>query len=138
MVLSSIGGLDENYFLYFEETDFCFRARQAGFDTWYVPASRVMHIMGQSTLVTDPALGLRRLPGYWFESRRRYFVVTHGMWKAALIDVVAVLAQLVGNAKSIMLRRKTVPHYVRDLVHHSVIWSRNRHVAELRCFFPAV
>ena len=30
-VLASIGGLDENYFLYFEETDLCYRAKQAGF-----------------------------------------------------------------------------------------------------------
>jgi GT2 family glycosyltransferase len=137
-VLASIGGFDENYFLYYEETDFCFRARQAGFDTWYVPASRVMHIMGQSTSVTDPARGVRRLPGYWFESRRRYFVVTHGIWQAALIDVVAVLAHVVGNAKSIMLRREIIPNYIRDLFHHSVIWSRNRQVSEPRCFFPAV
>jgi hypothetical protein len=97
-----------------------------------------MHIMGQSTSVTDPARGVRRLPGYWFESRRRYFVVTHGIWQAALIDVVAVLAHVVGNAKSIMLRREIIPNYIRDLFHHSVIWSRNRQVSEPRCFFPAV
>ena len=36
-VVDSIGGFDENYFLYFEETDFCFRAKKAGFSTWYVP-----------------------------------------------------------------------------------------------------
>ena len=33
-VLAAIGGLDENYFLYFEEVDFCHRARRAGFSTW--------------------------------------------------------------------------------------------------------
>ena len=48
----ALGGLDDNYFLYFEETDFCYRANQLGFKTWYVPASRVVHIAGQSTKVT--------------------------------------------------------------------------------------
>src|ERR1700678_128143 len=72
-VLIAIGGLDENYFLYFEETDFCYRARQAGFSTWYVPESRVMHIMGQSTRITDEKLAVGRMPAYWFESRKRYF-----------------------------------------------------------------
>ena len=58
-VLESIGGMDENYFLYFEETDFCYRAKKAGFATWYVPESRVMHIRGQSTTVTDLTNGPR-------------------------------------------------------------------------------
>ena len=45
-VLARIGGMDENHFLYFEETDFCYRAKQAGFPTWYVSDSRVMHMYG--------------------------------------------------------------------------------------------
>ena len=77
-LFSAIGGLDENYFLYFEETDFCLRARKAGFATWYVPQSRVMHIAGQSTKVTEVSDTPKRLPGYWFESRRRYYAVTFG------------------------------------------------------------
>ena len=33
----AIGLLDENYFMYFEEEDFCLRARKAGWSCWYVP-----------------------------------------------------------------------------------------------------
>ena len=77
-VFDAIGGLDENYFLYFEETDFCLRAKRAGFPTWYVPESRVMHIAGQSTKVTERDVAPKRLPSYWFESRRRYFVASYG------------------------------------------------------------
>jgi N-acetylglucosaminyl-diphospho-decaprenol L-rhamnosyltransferase len=125
-VFAAIGGLDENYFLYFEETDFCYRAKQAGFPTWYVPESRVMHIAGQSTAVTDPTLAPRRLPAYWFESRRRYFAVTFGVGRAIVIDLVAVVAHLFGSVKRTLLRRKTVPHYIRDLIRYSVLWPRNR------------
>jgi GT2 family glycosyltransferase len=134
-VLARIGGMDENYFLYFEETDFCYRAKQAGFSTWYVPDSRVMHIMGQTTAVTDIRPG-PRLPGYWFESRRRYFAVTHGVGKAIAIDVVAVVANSVGLIKRIALRRPRVPHFVRDLIKHSVLWPRNRCFPAIRCFRP--
>jgi N-acetylglucosaminyl-diphospho-decaprenol L-rhamnosyltransferase len=127
-VLTSIGGLDENYFLYFEETDFCRRARLAGHSTWYVPESRVMHIMGQSTSVTDTRQGLRRLPSYWFESRRRYYVLAFGLWRAVAIDLVALLANSIGHLKRIIQgrRRAGVPHFIRDLVRHSIIWPRNR------------
>jgi N-acetylglucosaminyl-diphospho-decaprenol L-rhamnosyltransferase len=127
-VLAAIGGMDENYFLYFEETDFCYRAKQAGFGTWYVPESRVMHIMGQSTSVTDETLGPRRLPAYWYESRRRYYAMTYGIGHAMAIDIVTVLASSIGFLKRVALgRARTVtPHYIRDLIHQSVVWSRNR------------
>ena len=131
-VFGAIGGLDENYFLYFEETDFCRRALQAGFSTWYVPQSRVMHIAGQSTSVTDTTLGRRRLPGYWFESRRRYFAVTFGVGHAMSIDVVTVLAHSVGRLKRVALRRSPTPHFIRDLISHSILWRRNRIVPAAR------
>jgi N-acetylglucosaminyl-diphospho-decaprenol L-rhamnosyltransferase len=132
-LLAAIGGLDENYFLFFEETDFCRRARAAGFRTWYVPESRVMHIGGHSTLVSERTL--RRLPQYWFESRRRYFVVTFGLVHAMLIDVVAIAAHLLGSLKRIVQRRQhtAVPYFIRDFVRHSVIWRRNRDIPPARC-----
>ena len=132
-VLKSIGGMDENYFLYFEETDFCSRALKAGFSTWYVPDSRVMHIMGQSTTVTDQSKGPKRLPSYWFESRRRYFALTYGVSHAIRIDIIALLACSIGIATRVLMRRRhtAIPLYLRDLIRHSVIWPRNRK-------FPAV
>lgn len=134
-VFTAIGGFDEAYFLYYEETDFCYRARQAGFPTAYVPGSRVMHIMGQSTSVTDNTQGPKRLPAYWFESRRRYFIKTFGIGRAALIDVITLGAHALGLLKNIALgrTRRVTPNFIRDLARHSVLWSRNRALAPLLC-----
>lgn len=125
-VFAAIGGLDENFFLFFEETDFCRRAGLAGFSTWYVPESRVMHIGGHSTAKTDT--NYSRLQPYWFESRRRYFAVTFGVGQAMAIDVVAVLAYSLGSLKRAVLRRRhtSIPYFIRDLIRHSVLWRRNR------------
>lgn len=41
--LRELGMLDERYFLYFEETDWCFRARAAGYPSIYVPSARLWH-----------------------------------------------------------------------------------------------
>jgi GT2 family glycosyltransferase len=127
-VFKSIGGLDENYFLYFEETDFCRRSKLAGFSTWYVPKSRVMHIAGQSTNVTNYSEQPKRLPAYWFASRRRYFAMTYGIFNAMLIDVVALFAQFVGSVKRAALGRDhtSTPYYIRDLLQHTVLRRRNR------------
>jgi N-acetylglucosaminyl-diphospho-decaprenol L-rhamnosyltransferase len=134
-VLESIGGMDENYFLYFEETDFCYRAKKAGFATWYVPESRVMHIRGQSTTVTDETKGPQRLPSYWFESRRRYFAMTYGIGHAIGIDVVALLACSIGLLKraAVGRARTATPHFIRDLIRHSGFWPRNRQFPAIRC-----
>ena len=42
------GGWDTSYFLYSEETDFCLRARDLGYTTWYEPRAQAAHIGGQS------------------------------------------------------------------------------------------
>ena len=127
-VFDAVGGLDEDYFLYFEETDFCFRALKKGFPTWYVPASRVMHIAGQSTKVTERTTEIKRLPGYWFESRRRFFLSSYGLRYAICTDVVAVVAGFLGTIKRILLRRtdRGVPFFLSDLLRHSILWPKNR------------
>lgn len=41
--LREIGLLDDKFFLYFEETDWCYRAREAGYPSIYVPEARLWH-----------------------------------------------------------------------------------------------
>jgi GT2 family glycosyltransferase len=137
-VIDAIGGFDENYFLYFEETDFCLRAKRAGFSTWYVPESRVMHIVGQSTKVTERNTTRKRLPAYWFESRRRYFTTAYGVSYAMAVDIVAFIAQGLGALKRLLQRRTShgTPHYIADLMQHSVLRRRNRKVRQIRNFVP--
>jgi GT2 family glycosyltransferase len=48
-VLDAIGGLDPRFFLYFEEKDYCLRARQAGFATRFDPSTEVLHVIGGSS-----------------------------------------------------------------------------------------
>jgi GT2 family glycosyltransferase len=136
-VIDAIGGLDENYFLYFEETDFCFRAKAAGFLTWYVPQSRVVHLAGQSTKAAGRA-PQTRLPAYWFESRRRYFAATHGVYYAMATDVLAILACGLGQLKRIALRRtdRGTPNYLADLARHSMLRSKNRKLMAIKHFMP--
>lgn len=43
-VINKIGLFDEDYFTYFEETDFCHRALLAGYKIWYQPKSIIYHI----------------------------------------------------------------------------------------------
>ena len=44
-VFEKIGLLDMAFPMYYEDTDFCFRARVAGFETWYVPTDPLIHLV---------------------------------------------------------------------------------------------
>jgi GT2 family glycosyltransferase len=73
-VFEQVGLFDEGFFLYYEELDLCRRARRAGWRCWYVPDSRVIHLVSRSTGLPDhKAPPARPMPAYWFASRRRYF-----------------------------------------------------------------
>jgi hypothetical protein len=47
-VLPRLGLLDEDYFFFFEEIDWCRRARRMGAEVYYLPAVRAMHLGGQT------------------------------------------------------------------------------------------
>ncbi len=89
-VIEEIGMMDEGFFLYFEEVDFFQRAAKAGWQTWYVPESVVMHIEGASTGIKST----RRRPEYWYESRRRYLVKHYGVLALILADLLWSIGRL--------------------------------------------
>lgn len=125
-VFQTIGLMDEGYFLYFEETDFCLAARRAGWQTWHVPQSVVLHLVGQSTQVSGHHAAKKRRPAYWFESRRRYWVKNHGQAYAATTDLVWILAFLTYKLRSFVQRKsgEYPPHFLRDFLRHSSLFHR--------------
>ncbi|MET0341075.1 MAG: glycosyltransferase family 2 protein [Polyangiales bacterium] len=127
-VLERIGGFDEAYFLYFEETDLCLRAKAAGWQVWYVPQSRVMHVRGQSTGVTVLDEKPKPLPRYWFQSRRRYFYKNHGLAYAAAAELGFVAGNAIGTLRHTLQRRPVTPRLLRDFVRESLLFARNRAV----------
>ncbi len=48
VALDLIGPLDDRFFMYFEETDWCWRAKQAGLDIWYCAETEIVHLEGQA------------------------------------------------------------------------------------------
>lgn len=44
-----VGGLDEDFFMYGEDLDWCYRIQHAGWKNYYVPATKIIHYKGEST-----------------------------------------------------------------------------------------
>lgn len=48
-VIEKIGGLDEAFFMYGEDIDWCYRIREAGYKIMYYPKVKIIHYKGQSS-----------------------------------------------------------------------------------------
>jgi GT2 family glycosyltransferase len=121
-VFQDIGLLDEGYYTYFDDIDFCFNARRAGWPTWYVPASRVIHLEGQTTGVTTKSL--KRQPRYLFEARRRYFLKNHNPFYAAVADAGLILGHLLWRLRVLLGKPdSTPPYFLRDSIRYSVFMT---------------
>jgi GT2 family glycosyltransferase len=84
-VFEQVGLMDEGFFLYFEELDFCQRAGIAGWQVWLEPASLITHLEGQATGIQHTR---NRRGKYWYDSRRQYFIKHHGVLRLMLADIL--------------------------------------------------
>ena len=121
-VFEQIGLLDEEYFLYYEELDFCRRAASQGWECWTVPQSRIVHLCGQATGVSVRGTRAARRPAYWFRSRNRYFDKHHGRWGRAAADLAWLLGQGVWNVRQALQHRpnQDPPFLLRDFLAHRI------------------
>lgn len=123
-VLDEVGGFDERFFLYFEETDLSLRARRAGWLAVYLPQSRVMHIGSASTGMK----AWKRMPAYWFDSRLWFFTKSHGVTYAAVATLAAGAGAAIFRVRRFFGKRgvNQADHFLKDLLVHALrcAWHR--------------
>jgi GT2 family glycosyltransferase len=84
-LIDDIGPLDEQFFLYAEELDWCYRAKRARWHIAALPSVASIHHQGKSTeQVRERALA------YFWETRLRYYRKNRGLYYAALVSLVYV------------------------------------------------
>lgn len=103
-VFERIGLLDEDYYLYFDDVDFCWRARQAGWKVLYWPAARVVHLIGRSNPMETLRAARKRRPGYFYESRARYFAKRGGRRYLWLANLMWWGGRVISRSREVLLR----------------------------------
>lgn len=123
-VFRQVGLMDEHYFLYYEELDFAKQANKAGWECWFVPTSKVIHLVGQSTFVSNTQMKPKRRPTYWFESRRRYFQKNHGLLYSMATDIGWMTGYAVWRIRRIFQQKPDTdpPHLLWDFFKNSSLF----------------
>jgi GT2 family glycosyltransferase len=85
-VVQRVGGLDEAYFMYSEELDWCRRIKDAGWRVVYFPEARVIHYVGQSS---EQAVTARHIN--FQQAKLRYFRKYHGRFPALILRLFLLL-----------------------------------------------
>ena len=92
-----LGGMDERFFVYFEEVDFCKRLKEAGGEIWFWPKAKVQHLSGQSCEASSVRA---RMIFVLRQSRKKYFTKHFGLIGGAAMDLIN---RLEGLEKSLVL-----------------------------------
>ena len=86
-VVSEVGMLDDGYFMYSEETDWCLRIKNKGWKIWYLSNAEIYHLGGASAKRTS-LLQLALL----YQNKIRYFNKFYGPTQAMLLRYGLALA----------------------------------------------
>lgn len=82
-----LGGFDESYFMYFEETDLCLRVKKSGKKILFEPKAKIIHLEEKST--TNKKLSKR----IFKDSRSYYFKKNFGIFTASIIYILFFLME---------------------------------------------
>ena len=83
---NSFARFDENYFMYYEETEMQNRFHRGGFESWCINTPKIKHLVGQS-VKNDKSYSLRRFIGQ-LESRYLYIRKVFGLFDRYIIYLI--------------------------------------------------
>jgi GT2 family glycosyltransferase len=90
--LDETGWLDEDYFMYSEESDLCFRMKQMRWRTVFNPEATIIHFGGQSSLVQKKqSVHSKTITKYLHQSRYLFFKKNYGRTKEILLRLLDIV-----------------------------------------------
>jgi N-acetylglucosaminyl-diphospho-decaprenol L-rhamnosyltransferase len=108
-VIDQVGLFDPRYFLYFEEVDHCFAAKNAGWEVVFYPHTTVVHLGGESAKSSGEITASgRQLSALQVESELLYFRKNHGLLGVCSDVLLSLGADFVHASKQFLKGRGVV------------------------------
>jgi GT2 family glycosyltransferase len=101
--VEKIGLLDEDYFMYCEDMDWCYRAQASGWKSLYYPGAQIVHEVGKSSdKLPRRMIAFHHLSMYKFY-RKHYG--THASWPERVVVALGLAARAIVTIMSTHLMR---------------------------------
>jgi GT2 family glycosyltransferase len=116
----AVGGFDEFFFMYFEETDLCSRLGALGWEVHFAPVTTIVHTGGASTRQRRTDMAIQ-----YFVSLRRFYQRHYTRKRlAALVVVVKGIMLVRWIVNSVRLHITHDPHRRAAIAEEIVAWQR--------------
>ena len=100
--LDAVGPMDDGYFMYFEDADYCAQVRRAGYRIVYEPGARVVHLRGGTAPVKALMKAKKRPPAYYYAARTRYFRKWWGPLGPATANLMWIAGRGVAHLRTLI------------------------------------
>ena len=109
-VIARIGTFDPRFFMYYEEVDYCRRAKAAGWKVTYFPHTRVIHLGGASAEALGPLVATtRQVSTLQMESEVLYLRKHHGAGGLLSMFALTLAARAIVGLKALLKRGRFLP-----------------------------
>ncbi|HEX4655686.1 MAG TPA: glycosyltransferase family 2 protein [Mycobacteriales bacterium] len=105
--LEDVGGLDESFFMYVEDLEWCHRARRHGWEIWFTPEALVVHIGNASG---EKRYGSTRT-ATWLANTYRFYRRHHGPFSTAAYRSANALGAVRGTVRATMRRDRGLARF---------------------------
>lgn len=103
-ILDKVGFLDENYFMYSEDCDFCYRLKKEKLKTIFYPYASLVHYGGQSSLLHNyQKVHSKTITRYLFKSRYYFFRKHYGRERELLLKIMYIIYFSISLLKNIIM-----------------------------------
>jgi GT2 family glycosyltransferase len=129
IAIERVGLIDERFFMYWEETDWCVRMHEAGLDVRFQPAARMQHKAPLTWEQQSP------LTLYYMGRNRLFFFARHGR---AMQRVGAVMGAAKGLLHGVVHNRRAGNHAASEAAQRALIDGLLRRWGRRLLIFPEI
>lgn len=114
-MVQEVGSLDEDYFMYSEETDWCFRIKKAGWKIWYFSSAIIYHLGGGSASRSSFTQLVLLYQGKILFFRKNYgwahaFVLRYGLALVNMVGLIRRVFSMFGKNKPMVKQRLIIQY----------------------------